>query len=195
MTPYLTRAEATSIISARLTAADPMRLAWQSATDADKDAALIMASDDLDAVSWAGRRALHDTAGSAGQYRQWPRVLGVPGAGRAGDLSGVVSGGATAYYEAYDAAIYGVASWSVLGVPFGVRVGCAIQAAWRIQRAQGVDPTQHVLDAAARGVQSQSLSGGSESYDLFRAAGAWANLHQLVQTLTARLTTRGGHFL
>lgn len=192
-TAYLTIAEATAIIEAVSHSTLDLRRAWASATDADRGAALLAASDDIDACQWAGfplyngvlaggrGQIIGGDYGSAPQTRQWPRKL-------------FVAGGAA--WEPYTPP----SGWpagqpSVAGLPWAVRKACAVQACWRLLRGQGVDPTQHVLDAAARGVTSQSGGGHTEAIDLAHATSPFASLHQAAQQMLARYTRTGGHFL
>lgn len=162
--PYITRAQAATLLAQSMVAADARRQAFLAMDEDDQDALLAMASDDIDAVPWVGRDAYYD------QSRRWPRrglderVIG--------DEINSVSGDDS--------------------VPDSVRSAVAIQAARRALRAAGGDGSEHVEAATARGVTSQGGGGASESYQGAVARSAWARLDTEAQTLLRRHRAAGG---
>ena len=64
---YLTIAEATAIIEATMDSQLDLRQAWSGASDANRNAALLSASDDIDAVVLQIRGDLHQQGGAGRQ--------------------------------------------------------------------------------------------------------------------------------
>lgn len=140
-------------------------------TDADQDAALEQASMDIDSVHWIGE--VYDAA----QANNWPRVR--------------------SHYERdlIDPWTALQADQPVASIPRAVALGTALQAATIIQRASGVDPTAHVMEAAARGVVAHSGGGMSETLDGRIARSSFAALCEPAQRMLRVYLATGGHAL
>lgn len=169
-TGYLSPFEADDlIVKAGLTG--NVRASWDNASTATREAAIYLATRDIDAVRWDGVRKDEE------QPFQWPRRESVNSAKLKGR---------DAYRTGFE---------QVLDLPHEVRLACAIQAAVRCGRMNGLDPGRVIEQATARGVISQSGGGQSESYDLKAATSTWASLCVDAQRLLSGFRLSGGSFV
>ena len=151
---YLDQAEALTLLAVALPATDKRLVIFAGlATDALRESFLVRATRRIDAVGYAGARA-----GGSTQSTAFPRV------GRNGDAVDPDPDEPTAPAP------------PVTGVPRGVRIACALQAATEAAAAAGVGAALHLQEAANRGVVSQSVRGRSETVDARYARSPWGRL-------------------
>lgn len=166
---YMTRDEVTTLLQ-RIVASstDPIRAAWDAASDALKDAAIEQATADIDACTWRGCVA------SESQPLMWPRSRG----------DGLL------FTPDPDQG----ASPLVAGLPRDVRRAVAIQSGARALRMSDMDPTAFAESAAQRGIVSQSGGGQSVQLDMGRALSPWSRLHPAAAQLMNQYRATGGRF-
>lgn len=152
---------------------------WAALTTPQRDALLLGATSDIDAVLWRGACAVHE------QPLMWPRVSHA--AYSAWYDEPVI---ADALVEPADPDAH--ASDPVALLPRRVRWACALQAVSRMRALTGLDATAHASEAARRGVTGHSGGGASESIDLGVANSAWAQLCRGAQAELRPLRAGGG---
>lgn len=151
MHPYQTRDEVTALLAALLSDGDQRVVAWNAASDADRDAACVRASELIDALSVRGRPIDDD------QPHAWPRTMTA-----SGDPIGPLLDTDAAY--------------SVTRIPRAVRLAHAVQSAHEAWASRGLDPLRQQRESAHRGVVSRGGMGRSDATDLARANSAAAAL-------------------
>lgn len=177
---YLTAVECLAIIQSRLLASDRRRIEFEALSTGDQEICIADATADIDACLWDGADAVN------GQQTRFPRVLTT------------LTGGLTPSASSIDESQYLDPDPSpppdpaVPGIPAGVRLGCAIQAAYRAFLAAGLSQSAHVEEAANKGITSHSSGGASQTTDLSRANKPWSRLCVDAQRHLAKYRRSGG---
>lgn len=174
---YLTRVEALAIIQAEMLSTDRRRIEFEALSNGDQDVVIAQATADIDACLWMGADYASD------QQTRWPRRWDRPRVWNSSDC---------AVGSYIDEDPNPPADPAVAGLPAGVRLAAAFQAAHRALLAAGLSPAAHVDEAANKGVTSQSAGGVSESIDLKRANSAWSALCREAQRAMSPYRRSGG---